>query len=97
MADPAFTEGEINDLAQSLTRNQQKLTPQERQLLLAVFAAAGDNVQLVAGPPTLAPLDEEITAADLHDQLLGSFTPGVLFAAADAHSLGAHPLKIVGK
>jgi hypothetical protein len=98
VADSAFTAQEINDLTQSLTDSQQNLTPQERQLLLAIFAAAGDNVQVVEGPAALAPLDaEELTADELKEQLLGSFAPGVLFAAAEAHSHGAHPLKIVGK
>ena len=81
---------------------QQQLTPRERQLLRAVFAAAGDNVQRVSSaevmPTTDAPGDvvrEEFTAQELEDQLSASFSSGaVQFAAAGTKK---HPLKIVGR
>jgi len=100
--DPAFSPEEIDDLAQKLADIQQQLTPRERQLLRAVFAAAADNVQRVSSaevmPTTDAPGDvvrEEFTAQELEDQLSGSFTPATFSAEADTHA--KHPLKIVGR
>ena len=99
MADQVFNSREINDLAQILTNNQHLLPLRERRLLLAIFAAAGDSVEVVPSGEAPATPEEpgpvELTAAELEDQLSASFSPGVVqFAAAGTKK---HPLKIVGR
>ena len=92
MSNLSFTRQDIDDLARKLTKNQQLLTKPEQQLLLAIFAAAGQNVQRAAAgvtPAAQAPDSGQVTAQELQQQLLRSFTPGT-------QSAEAQPLKIVG-
>jgi hypothetical protein len=93
VANPLFNRQDIDDLARKLSSNQQLLTKRERQLLLAIFEAAGQNVQR-PGPAedpsvTDIPGNGELTAEELQQQLLRSFTPGT-------HGAEIRPLKIVG-
>ncbi len=97
-----FTRGEIADLATKISEVAHELTEQERQLLLAVFAAAADRAQAVDVTRNLAELPAarfnppEVTGEDLKQQLLGAYTPGQTFAEVTSglqHSIkpGVHP------
>jgi hypothetical protein len=72
MSDLQFSRAEIESLAQKLDSMQEQLSEREKQLLLAIFAAAGNHVR------SSKPKDSggaDITLADLLGQLLIAFSP----------------------
>jgi Asp-tRNA(Asn)/Glu-tRNA(Gln) amidotransferase C subunit len=71
MASLEFSREEVENLAQKLHSVQDQLSESERALLLAVFAAAGDHVDVVVRTG-----DAEPTTADLRSQIVKAFVPG---------------------
>ncbi len=69
MSDLQFSRAEIEALAQKLDSLQAQLSEREKQLLLAIFAAAGSQVRSISADSS------EITVAVLHSQLLKAFIP----------------------
>jgi hypothetical protein len=67
-----FRQGEIEALALKLGSPESPLSDREKQLLLAIFAAAGANVTS-SDPEDSA--GTEITIIDLRQQLLTAFIP----------------------
>jgi hypothetical protein len=91
MANAAFSQKEIEDLARKLKTLEPFLNEKERALLLAIFAAAIDRAQgpaavvevARAAPPAAIRIQEreaaaesQATLADLLQQLGNAFTPG---------------------
>lgn len=72
MSDLQFSRAEIEGLAQKLDSLQAQFSEREKQLLLAIFAAAGNQVRS-SDPEDSAGAD--ITLTDLREQLLIAFTP----------------------
>lgn len=72
MANMQFDRGDIEGLAVKLARIE--LDPRERNLLLAIFAAASDNV--IFSVPAESSEHAETTSAELHEQLVRAFMPG---------------------
>jgi hypothetical protein len=98
VADLNFTLAEVTSLAQKLSavqNLQESLTGPERDLLLAIFAAAADRAQVVnaqSGESTLpqaavAQTVQEaipvVTPEILKDQLLQAYIPGNYFRTVD--------------
>jgi hypothetical protein len=71
MARQVFRREDFDNLAQKL--GNLELEPVERELLLAVFSAAGN---LVVGLPTEDPDDAEATIYELLEQIRDAFIPG---------------------
>jgi hypothetical protein len=92
MADLEFNKQDIENLAQKLATLWDKFSPQERDLLLAIFANAADNVN-PPGPKQPATLpaasnsaqalvagaNYEATLANYQQQLLTAYVPGNSF------------------
>lgn len=78
MSDLQFSRAEIEVLAQKLASPQAQLSDREKQLLLAIFAAARSQVRSSQAG------DADITVTDLREQLLNAFIPddGVEFSLA---------------
>jgi hypothetical protein len=72
MSDLQFSRAEIEGLAQKLDSPQAQLSEREKQLLLAIFAAAGNHVR--SSKPKESG-GEDVTLADLLGQLLIAFSP----------------------
>ena len=93
MADLEFDKQDIEDLAQKLSTLGPVFNNEERQLLLAIFAAAADaaNAATPDSPATLpmaespvpAPAtgDYNATLENLKQQLLRAYSPGNSFAS----------------
>ncbi len=71
MASLEFSRREVENLARKLDSVQAQLSESERTLLLAIFAAAGDHVDVVV---QLA--GTELRTSDFRDQIVKSFIPG---------------------
>ena len=69
MSDLQFSRAEIEDLAQKLSSLQAQLSEPEMQLLVAIFAAARNEVRRIS------PDSGEVTITDLRRQLLTAFIP----------------------
>lgn len=69
MSDLQFSRAEIEDLARKLGSLQSELTEGEMQLLVAIFAAARNEVRSVSGD------SGDVTVTDLRRQLLEAFLP----------------------
>jgi hypothetical protein len=88
MRDLEFSEADIENLAGKLSAIEHRLTDHERDLLLAIFAAAADRArpagqhrpatlraaQISARPETDA--ENQVTSEELRDQLLKAYAPG---------------------
>jgi hypothetical protein len=80
-----FTHREIADLADKISEAAHVLTDKERVLLLAIFAIAADQAQLVDPEQGIVELpaaridDPEVTRGELKLQLLRAYTPGKFF------------------
>ena len=80
-----FNQEDIADLATKISETTQELTPKEKLLLLAVFAAAADRATVIDRARGLAELpvarisDPELTHGELKLQLLRAHTPGKYF------------------
>ncbi len=73
-----FTREEIAGLAEQLS-GLQSLTPGQRKLLLAIFAAAADRTMPTAKPDLVmlpAPQLKNPKLQDLQQQLLNAYLPG---------------------
>lgn len=92
MADLEFNRQDIENLAQKLATLWDVFSPQERALLLAIFASAADNANppgqdqpatLPAASNSAPPLppgaDAQATLANYQQQLLTAYTPGNSF------------------
>lgn len=92
MADLEFNRQDIENLAQKLATLWDVFSPQERALLLAIFASAADNANppgqdqpatLPAASNSAPPLPPgagaEATLANYQQQLLTAYTPGNSF------------------
>jgi hypothetical protein len=109
MIEVAFDREDINELAEKIANRLHDLSPFEHALLLAIFAAAADRAEhagdhratLPASQFTHIPLerrkDDDVSADELHRQLLEAFTPGNDFdsVVASAKIVGPPP-KIIG-
>lgn len=97
MADLEFNRGDIESLTQKLAGLWPNLSPQERALLLAIFASAAGNASppgqnqpatLPAASDAARPLpagaDYEATIAHYQQQLLTAYTPGNSFDSISA-------------
>lgn len=73
MSELQFSRTEIEGLAQKLDSPQSQLSEREKQLLLAIFSAARDQVRS-SGPETSG--EAEVTLTNLRERLLNSFIPG---------------------
>jgi hypothetical protein len=105
MADLQFSQQEIEDLAQKLSRIQPSLSERESTLLLAIFAAAADRAKRsdsgggatlpwfeIRNPPPPPPgAGEQVTLTDLQQQLLNAYIPGNDFNFASAPKVVAPP------
>jgi hypothetical protein len=69
MSDLLFSRAEIEGLAQKLDSPQAQLSDREKQLLVAIFAAAGTEVRSISADSS------DITVTDLRRQLLKAFIP----------------------
>jgi hypothetical protein len=69
MSDLQFSRAEIEDLVQKLGSLQAELTEREMQLLVAIFAAARNEVRSVSAD------SGDVTVTDLRRQLLKAFIP----------------------
>jgi hypothetical protein len=89
MADLQFSQQEIEDLAQKLSRIQPSLSERESTLLLAIFAAAADRAKRsdsgggatlpgfeIRNPPPAAGTGQQVTLTGLQQQLLNAYIPG---------------------
>jgi hypothetical protein len=72
MADGVFSRGEVDALAEKLDSLRHELSPDERLLLIDIFAAAKHSVMSVQPP---GPGEQEPTSADLKQQLVEAFLP----------------------
>jgi hypothetical protein len=81
-----FSRDDVIALAAKLDSPQLRLKPEERALLIAVFAVARENVVRVA----IGPAQPEPTAADLKEQILSAFLP------ADGNEFVMFPARISG-
>lgn len=71
MAALEFSREEVENLARKLDSVQAQLSEGERTLLVAIFAAAGEHVDVV-----VRSADTELRTADLVDQIVKAFIPG---------------------
>jgi len=71
MASLEFSREEVENLARKLDSVQAQLSDGERILLLAIFAAAGEQVDVV-----VRPTDTQHTAEDLRKEIVKAFIPG---------------------
>jgi hypothetical protein len=92
MADLEFSRKDIEDLTRQLATVYENLSPQQRALLLAIFAAAADSASppgqnepatlpaaSSSGPPLAAGANYDATIAYFQQQLLNAYTPGNSF------------------
>jgi len=108
MADLSFNKADINSLTQKLKNVQESLglTEHEYRLLLAIFAAAADRINLnnpaannsstlplpeIFGAAPDAVADPNVTLGDLQNQLLNAYIPGSSFSET------SNPPRIVQK
>jgi hypothetical protein len=73
IAELEFSRSDVESLAQKLDTLKPQLSGQQQALLVAIFAAAADQVR-PAGSSGSADITE-LNLADLRDQLLNSFAP----------------------
>ena len=79
MAGPGFSAEEVESLRRKLTELNLPLTDHERELLDAVFNAAGSRVAATFGRARTTSTDVEIGNDELREmltQILDAFTPG---------------------
>src|SRR5713101_6448818 len=88
MAELQFSQQEIENLAQKLSRIQPSLSERESTLLLAIFAAAADRAKRsgpdgatlpgfeIRNPPPAAGTGQQVTLTGLQQQLLNAYIPG---------------------
>jgi hypothetical protein len=69
MSDLQFSRADIEDLARKLGSLQTELTEPEMQLLVAIFAAARNEVRSVSAD------SGDVTVTDLRRELLRAFIP----------------------
>jgi len=69
-----FSRQEIENLAEKLASLHAELSDCEWALLLAIFSAARDNVEVLA--PAAGPAPSGPTLEDLREQIINAFIPG---------------------
>jgi hypothetical protein len=107
MADLEFSRQDIEGLTQKLATLSPTFSPQERALLLAIFASAADNANppgqgqpatLSAASNSAQPLadgaDYNATLKNFQQQLLTAYTPGNSF---DSVTAGGNVGKVLGQ
>jgi hypothetical protein len=105
MADLEFDRRDIEGLTQKLAKLWPDFSPQERALLLAIFASAAGNANPPgqnqpatlpaasdSAPPLAAGADYKATLANYQQQLLTAYTPGNSF---DSISAGGNTGKVM--
>jgi hypothetical protein len=75
MTEVTFSRSDIEGLAQKLDALTSELSQQEQQLLVAIFAAAANQVT-PAGPQDPVETAAEEILTGLREQILTSFVPG---------------------
>jgi hypothetical protein len=97
MADMEFSRQDLEDLVRKVSQLQPYLSERERQLLMAIFAAAAERAKPFgpkqaatlpeaegARPPAGDQTGEQPTPADLQRQLLAAYIPGKSFDSLTA-------------